>query len=112
MIDVLPVGITFAVDNGVKINGITAPYGSYVLSINRPGYLTRYMPVVVSETDPDIIQLAPPDGLIFELWPGDSHMDWIVDVSEIIVIFGCEGARWDDPAYLAQADLNGDGVID
>ena len=93
------------------------PFGEYVLYIKRPGYLARPMLVTVNESSPAEINLAPPNPAengIFRLWGGDCNDDGLIDNVDIIMIFDLMTLRVNalDPRYLADCDLNADGLID
>lgn len=110
---------TTAVWSGVGDNGQftikDVPFGNYLLYIKRPGYLTRCMPVTVSENDLEVIFLKPPGSEgIFNLWWGDVNGDHVVDNLDILRILDCMEKQIDveDPRYNPAYDLNADGNID
>ena len=93
------------------------PFGSYVLTIKRPGFLVRAMNVTISPSDPDMITLAPPgtaDNGVFNLWWGDCNDDFRIDNEDIMMIL--ELMELDVNAthtlYNANCDMNADGLID
>ena len=90
--------------------------GSYLLYIKRPGYLTRCLPVVITDSSPSIILLEPPglaDAGIFNLWAGDINDDNRVDSVDIALISGVIVSGFDTyPVYDSACDLNGDGEVD
>jgi hypothetical protein len=93
------------------------PIGSYVLYIHRPGYLVRAMNVVISATDPAIVELRPPgaeDNGVFNLWWGDCNGDMRVDNEDIIMVIYYMDIRANlgDPRYNPACDLNADGRAD
>ena len=90
------------------------PYGTYVLHIKRPGFLTRALMVTISASDPAIVELSPPDGLFFNLWWGDCNGDGRVDNDDIMRILEMMnlGVNAYHPLYDAACDLNADGLID
>ena len=93
------------------------PFGTYVLCIMRPGFLTRTMVVTVSASDPDMITLAPPgteDAGVFNLWWGDSNDDLRIDNEDIMMILELMniGVNANHHMYNAACDMNGDGRCD
>ncbi|MCL2124591.1 MAG: isopeptide-forming domain-containing fimbrial protein [Oscillospiraceae bacterium] len=93
------------------------PLGTYVLHISRPGYLTRAMIVTISETDPDIIELAPPgsaDNGIFNLWWGDCNGDLMIESKDLMMIMELMDLRVDffDSRYNSACDMNADGIVE
>ena len=67
------------------------PFGDYVLAIKRPGYLVRCMNITISDSDPDIIELAPPptdptDNGRFRLWWGDVDDNLVIDTDDIALV--------------------------
>jgi hypothetical protein len=93
------------------------PYGTYILYIKRPGYLTRALQVTISASDPQIVTLVPPgtaDGGVFNLWWGDVDGDLRVDNSDALVIMTLmsNGVSAYHYLYSAAADLDADGRPD
>ena len=93
------------------------PFGDYVLTIKRPGYLVRAMKVSVSAADPDVIALAPPgtdDDGVFNLWWGDCNDDFRIDNEDVMMIMELMniGVGANHPLYNAACDFNADGRCD
>lgn len=90
-------------------------FGDYILYIKRPGYLTRCLPITISETSPAVIELSPPGSeTMFNLWWGDVNDDLVIDNLDIMVILESMSLEIDafSPLYNPAHDLNGDGLID
>ena len=93
------------------------PNGNYILYIKRPGYLTRSMKVSITDSSPQVVNLAPPgtaDGGVFNLWWGDCTDDWRVDNDDILMILELMGMNVNafNAYYNPACDMNGDGLID
>lgn len=89
--------------------------GDYLLYIKRPGFLTRCMPVTVSPSDSEVIELTPPgSATVFDLWWGDVNDDLIIDNLDIMMILESMSLNIDalNPDYNPAHDLNADGLID
>lgn len=95
------------------------PFGTYVLHISRPGFLTRAMMVTVSASSPDMIELVPPGALdagIFNLWWGDCNGDLIIENRDTMMIMELMDLKIDVydtlGRYNAACDMNADGAVD
>jgi hypothetical protein len=93
------------------------PLGTYILHISRPGFLTRAMPVIISESSPQTISLVPPsthENNIFVLWWGDCTDDLIIDAKDRMMLMQLMPYHIDAymDTYIASCDLNADGNID
>jgi len=93
------------------------PVGVYILRINRPGYLTRAMEVIVTPTSPVLMLIQPPgtlDAGVFNLWWGDCDDSGNVDNDDLaqIILMMNLGVNVFSPYYNAAFDLNGDATID
>ncbi|MCL2352727.1 MAG: Ig-like domain-containing protein [Firmicutes bacterium] len=88
------------------------PFGTYVLYISTPGYLARCMVITVSASDPDLIELTPPDGSVFWLQWGDCNGDYIIDGRDTMLLLDTLNNDFFTDGYLPSCDLNRDGVID
>jgi len=108
--------------DGVGLGAFTipnVPEGEYVLYIKRPGYLTRSMNVTVSAAAAApgtlTVFLTPPgpaDHGVFNLWAGDVNNNLFIDNSDFLAIMEAFGARYPNPPYAPNLDLNADGMID
>lgn len=113
---------TFVVFNGFGEGTFTlydVPCGEYVLWIKRPGYLTRAMRVRISQNDPDVVQLIPPDArravgpsMAFTLWPGDVNDDGVIDNIDFELMHNIVIGATAPPSDIRNFDLNADGRID
>jgi uncharacterized repeat protein (TIGR01451 family) len=109
---------TLASDGRGEFTIENVPFGKYVLVIRRPGFMIRCMDIVVAQTDPDTLELAPPndknDNGSFNLFPGDCNGDMIVDNEDFALIQSYLENLVD--AYKSNftpfCDLNNDGLID
>jgi len=93
------------------------PFGDYVLTIKRPGYLIRCMKVTIARSDPDMIELEPPgpeDEGVFNLWWGDVDDSLRIDAADISLILQQInlGINLYDPRYLPECDLDANGRSD
>lgn len=91
------------------------PFGTYVLTIERPGYLVRTMMVTITESDPDVVVLTPPDGDVFELYFGDLDQTGLVDQSDIMMlleVLSLGETTIFDAEFNAACDLDGNCIID
>ena len=100
-------------------------FGEYVLYISRAGYLVRAMNIEVTEFDPKVLELVPPDAPlisptddpddgVFRLWWGDCNGDFRVDNADEALIshFMSMSTSAYDSWYQAGTDFNGDGRPD
>ena len=93
------------------------PPGDYVLVIKRPGYLARCMNVTISGSDPDVIELSPPDtdpmdSGVFVLWWGDCDGDLTIDDDDLLMLQGLWNVSASNINYDPACDLDGNGRID
>jgi hypothetical protein len=95
------------------------PFGEYVLVIQRLGYLVRCMNVTISDSDPDVIELAPPDtdhtdneAGVFNLWYGDINDDLSIDDDDLLNFWDHFNVSVYDPEYDPACDLDANGRID
>lgn len=91
------------------------PYGNYLLSIKRPGYLLRCMNVTISADLPMVVELTPPGAETeFNLWAGDVNGNFIIDNLDIMMVIESINLGIDasSPDYNPACDLNADGKID
>jgi fimbrial isopeptide formation D2 family protein/uncharacterized repeat protein (TIGR01451 family) len=109
------------------------PFGDYILTVIRPGYLTRAMKVSVTAADLDMIELSPPlpsgaelgeptealgpDGRrVFRLWWGDFNGDFIIESKDVMKLMGITDlpytVEFGDVNYTPYCDPNGDGRIE
>jgi len=74
----------------------------YILSISRPGFLTRYAKVTITE-----------DGYLGHryLIPGDVNEDSMVNAFDVSLL-NANFASWSQDRYDARFDLNADGEVD
>lgn len=103
-------------DGEFTINKV--PFGTYVLYIKRPGFLVRAMMVTISSTDPDMMELTPPntggDNGVFNLWWGDCNEDYSVDNFDVMLILSqmSNGVHANHVDYDPACDMNADGRPD
>lgn len=88
------------------------PQGNYILYIDRPGYLPRTLAVSVTAGSPIVIEVQPPDSLVFLLLPGDVNGDGIVNEADNTLLRTHLFKSYPNPQYLPNADLNADSHID
>ena len=93
------------------------PFGDYVLCIERPGYLARYMNITISDADPDVVELEPPESAntengVFMLLYGDCDGNGTIDDDDIAMTIGLWNVSANDPNYDPACDLDGNGRID
>jgi len=96
------------------INNI--PYGNYVLVIKRPGYLIRCINVTISASDPDVVELAPPntngDNGVFNLWAGCCTGGFRIESLDAMMITELYNYDVSNPKYNPACDLDANGIID
>lgn len=63
------------IDNDTGSYSITARKGRYLLELKRPGFLTRYVPVTVADSD-----VTVPDN---ELFGGDFNQDQVINQADL-----------------------------
>ncbi len=105
---------TVVVPNGTSTGTFTfpsVPVGSYVLYIHRPGYLFRTLAVTVTEQSPNPLVVAPPNGPVFNLFPGDINSDGIVDGLDMAILNSLVVSDYPSASYTAYADFNADSFI-
>ena len=93
------------------------PFGNYVLTIKRPGFLVRAMNVTITAANPDMITLVAPgtdENGVFRLWWGDCNDDFRIDNEDIMMILELMelGVVATNALYSPHCDINADGVID
>lgn len=107
------IAVKTTVDGQGRFTIENVPFGTYVLYIDRAGYLVRSMTVTIGASDPDMIELTPPDDeKVFVLWAGDINRDMVADASDIAYIVGNKNAAYNNRLYFAPCDVNADGIID
>jgi len=107
---------TSAVDGIGRFTLTDVPYGDYVLTIKRPGYLIRCMEVRITASSPLVVNLAPPptdptDGGVFRLWWGDCNNDFRIDGLDVSMMAALINLNATHPNYSPSCDLNADGQI-
>ncbi|MCL2045119.1 MAG: Ig-like domain-containing protein [Oscillospiraceae bacterium] len=93
------------------------PFGNYVLTIKRPGFLIRAMNVTISPSDPDLKTLTSPgtaENGIFNLWWGDCNDDFRIDNEDIMMVLELMelGVNATHQFYNPHCDMNADALID
>ena len=78
--------------------------GTYVVSVSRNGYMTRYITVSGTVGTVDI-------GYKY-LIPGDVFADGIIDGSDTELMFTYIGNSYGDPLFDSKLDFNNDGIVD
>ena len=89
------------------------PYGDYILYIERPGYLTRAMPVTINQSVVTLTSPGASENGVFRLWWGDSNGDLTIESKDYMMIMALveENVAYPDPRYNAACDLNADRLI-
>jgi len=105
-----------AVDGIGRFTINNVPYGDYLLTIKRPGYLVRCMEVRITATSPLVVNLAPPptdpnDAGVFRLWWGDCNNDFRIDGLDVSMMAALINLNALHPSYTPHCDLNADGQI-
>lgn len=77
--------------------------GEYIVATKRPGYLTYYKKISLSDNVVDLGSVT--------LIPGDVNGDDIVNANDVDLITDLLGIEYGDDNYLISADINGDKVI-
>lgn len=78
--------------------------GTYILEIKRNGFLTRYVPVVITNQDVDIGDKP--------CYAGDLNNDGIIDNNDLQLLFSKISCNYGDNDYIAEYDLCPDGNLD